>query len=81
MNAIVQIAWHAMQPDPEAPADWGGWPCYVRCAVCDETAYEDISAGKREDDFRQFHKVIGGPDDGLVVCEHCLEGFLVEGQQ
>jgi hypothetical protein len=75
MTAIVQIGWHAL--DTWSNPDWD-YPYYVRCDICHEDACEDIWAAKSEPDFRQFHKVVGGADNGLVVCEHCVGAYLTE---
>ena len=73
MTALVQIDWHALDTwsDPTMP-----YPYYVTCDLCYESACEDVWAGRGEADFRQFHKVCGGDDHGLIVCEHCLEAYL-----
>ncbi len=79
MTALVQIDWYAFAPEPEAPPEWGGWPYYVHCDLCEQSAVDDIYAGLLEHDFRQFHKVHSHDgDNGLVVCEHCLPAFLSE---
>lgn len=51
---------------------------YRYCDLCNETACEDIWAGKDEPDWRGFWRQRGGANDGLNVCENCLGSFLSE---
>jgi hypothetical protein len=66
------------------PVDWSvgppevDYPYYRQCDLCYESAVADIHNDKGIEGFRQFVRVIGGDDNGLIVCEHCLEAFLKE---
>lgn len=50
---------------------------YRTCDWCEQSACEDIWAGKQhESEWRRFYEVMG--ECGLVCCEHCLPDLLAE---
>ncbi len=67
----VEVDWDAHDDD--------GSPYYRNCDFCDTTAADDAVAGKRIADFRTFHRIEGGSDDGLTVCGNCLDKYLAGG--
>ncbi len=69
---LVPVEWHI------PPSDDMDMPSYRTCDICYESATVDVLAGKHIEEFRTFVKVQGGNDDGLTVCEHCLDAFLKE---
>lgn len=77
MSAIVQVDWWAMDKSDPSPQFPDGYPYYRTCDMCGYQATADIWAGQMDEaQWRQFHRVCGGPDDGLTVCENCLPDFL-----
>ncbi len=54
----------------------GGHPDWVKCDFCNGDALDDFQSGKV--DPRLFYQQHGGVDDGLVVCEACVQAFLSE---
>ena len=51
---------------------------YRSCDFCEETATDDIYAGKLEESkWRRFYEVLG--ESGLICCENCLPQ-LFEGE-
>ena len=68
------------------PVDW--WvdieesgepnPYYRACDLCYQSATDDALEGRKLKDFRAFWKQHGGNDDGLTVCEKCIDEFLSE---
>jgi hypothetical protein len=53
-------------------------PAYRACDICFERVVEDIWAGKPESEWRKFWLQRGGVNDGLTVCEACMDEFLSE---
>lgn len=79
MSVIVQTGWYGMDyPPGTSEEDGNGFPYFVVCDLCKHDAWDDHTAGKTPDQYRQFHKVVGGRNDGLVVCENCLPELLKE---
>lgn len=66
--AISEVDWHKPPNETDIP-DWH------RCDFCDGSAIEDFSEGK---EARRFFRQTGGNNDGLIVCEACIDAFLAE---
>ena len=66
---VVKVEW--IKP----PEDGDCYPVLARCENCHEDAAEDLRNGHK---VRAFFKVLGGNDDGTILCEHCVEQFIME---
>jgi len=66
------VDWHAMTDDMH--------PYYRHCDLCQRGADDDVvtnaRAGKRVTDLRGFTVIHGGDDNGLCICDRCIEQYL-----
>lgn len=58
------------------PAQGEDIPDWQRCDMCSGSCIDDFLNGARES--RKFFQQSGGNDDGLIVCENCINDFLSE---
>ena len=72
-EALIEVEWFV------PPADMYDMPYYRSCDLCEYSATDSRFGGVQHPQFpeqRRFFHQHGGDDNGLNICEACLDAYL-----